>query len=324
MKTLAFALLLPALAGAAVWPESMGAWKRSAAEPAPLFDRALWDEFGLKEAETVTFQDGDKSFHAIGYRLGDPTGALAAFEYLRPANAPDSNLGALAAAPGDGLLLVHGNFLFDFRDYRPAAPELATLTHNLRNLDHSSLPSLSGYLPTDDLVPGSRRYILGPTSLERFLPSIPASTAAFSMGAEAQLGEFHTPKGNLRLAIFNYPTPQLAMQKIQDFQKVPGLLVKRSGPLVAVIPTPVDADAAERLLGKVTYEAQVTLDEHVPTRMDNPGNMMLSIFILTGVLLAFGTVAGLLFGGFRLLRRTLRHGEEPDQMITLHLENPRS
>ena len=61
------------------------------------------------------------------------------------------------------------------------------------------------------------------------------------MGAEAQLGVFHSPKGNLTLAIFNYPTNQIAMQKEGDFRKLGGV-VKRSGPLVAVILAPPDAD----------------------------------------------------------------------------------
>jgi hypothetical protein len=48
--------------------------------------------------------------------------------------------------------------------------------------------------------------------------------------------------------------------------------------------------------------------------------MLLSVFKLIGILLVFATLSGLLFGGFRVLMRTLRHGREPEAMITLHLE----
>jgi hypothetical protein len=139
------------------------------------------------------------------------------------------------------------------------------------------------------------------------------------MGAEAQAGTFRTKAGECRLAIFNYPTPQIAMQKAPEFEKLPGAMVKRAGPLVAVIVAPPDRDAAERLLAQVRYEAQVTLDERVPTHKDNPANLVYNAFLLAGILLAFCAVSGLTLGGFRVLVRRLHKGEEPDEMITLHL-----
>ena len=46
------------------------------------------------------------------------------------------------------------------------------------------------------------------------------------------------------------------MQKEGDFRGIPGgNIVKRSGPLVAVVLNPPDADAAERLLALVKYQA---------------------------------------------------------------------
>ncbi len=110
------------------------------------------------------------------------------------------------------------------------------------------------------------------------------------------------------------------MQKVQDFQKVPGVVAKRSGPLVAAVVAPADPDAAERLLGEVRYEAQITLAERMPTQKDNIGDLIINAFILIGILLAFSLVAGLTMGGFRVLRQILRKGPEPEAMITLHLE----
>ncbi len=57
------------------------------------------------------------------------------------------------------------------------------------------------------------------------------------------------------MAIFNYPTPQIAMQQVPDFEKLPGAMAKRSGPLVAVVLSPADPDFAERLLAQVRYQA---------------------------------------------------------------------
>ena len=169
-------------------------------------------------------------------------------------------------------------------------------------------------------MPDSERYIIGPASLRKFNPGIPPSVAAFHLGAEAQLGVFHSPKGDMVLTIFNYPTPQIAMQQAASLGKIPGAEVKRSGPLVAVILSPPDPDAAERLLAQVRYRAEVTRDEHVPTLRDNIGNLVVNAFVLTGLLLAFCVVSGLALGGFRAFLRRFRKGEDPEAMITLHLE----
>src|SRR4029077_14634320 len=96
----------------------------------------------------------------------------------------------------------------------------------------------------------------------------------------------------------SYPTPQIAMQKETDFRGIPGgNIVKRSGPLVAVVLTPPDPDAAERLLSQVKYQASVTLDQWVPSHKDNIGNLVINAFVLIGILLAFALVSGLGFGG---------------------------
>ena len=103
-------------------------------------------------------------------------------------------------------------------------------------VDTTALPALVTSLPTEGLVPNSERYITGPNSLQKFDPGVSPSVAAFHYGAEAQLGVFHSPKGDITMAIFNYPTPQIAMQKESDFRNLPGgPVVKRTGPLVAVV-----------------------------------------------------------------------------------------
>jgi hypothetical protein len=124
----------------------------------------------------------------------------------------------------------------------------------------------------------------------------------------------------MTLAIFNYPSPQIAIRKIADFQELPGAMAKRTGPLIAVVVSPPDPDQAERLLREIEYQAEITEDEYIPTRRDNLANLILNIFILIGILVGFSTLSGLLVGGFRALARYVRHGEEPEAMITLHLE----
>ena len=90
--------------------------------------------------------------------------------------------------------------------------------------------------------------------------------------------------------------------------------------MVAVVLSPPDPDAAERLLAQVRYEAQITLDERVLKPNDNPGIMLINIFVLTGILLVFCIIAGLFAGGFRAFWLHGRKGRDADPMILLHLE----
>ena len=320
MKFLLAALLAPSLCMGAIWPENIGAWKRSATLQASLSDRPLWDEYGLKESEAARYENEGESFTVTGYRLQDTTGAMSAFDWQRPANSKVSQLAPLAADTGDGLLVVHGNYLLSFNGHTPDAAELKTLFDGLRNVDTTVLPTLPENLPARDRVANSERYIIGPASLAKFAPAIPPSVAAFHYGAEAQLGVFHSPKGDMGMVIFNYPTPQIAMQKEAEFRGIPGgNVVKRTGPLVAVVLSPADPDAAERLLSQVKYQAVVTLDQWVPSHKDNIGNLVINAFILIGILLGFSLVSGLLLGGWRAFRRRGNRGEEGDVLTSLHL-----
>ena len=318
------AILLPGLACAAIFPENIGAYHRTTVSQPRLSDRPLWNEYGLKDSETAAFENGSDKFTATVYRLQDSTGALAAFDWQRPADARASNAAELAASTESGLLVVHGNYLFSFEHYQPSAPDLMPLFDSLRDVDTTPLPGLPGFMPADSVISNSERYVIGPAGLAKFDPGIPPSVAAFHLGAEAQIAAFSSTKGPMTLALFDYPTNQMAQQKDRDFQAISGAMVKRSGPLIAVVLSPADPDAAERLLAKVRYEAQVTLDERVPTARDNPGTMLINIFILTGILIVFCLVAGLFVGGFRVLILGRRRGAAADPMILLHLEKPSS
>lgn len=313
---------IPALACAAIWPAQIGTFRRASAQAVtPAADRALWDEYGFRDGETAQYEGDSQKFTATAWRFQDPTGALGAFEWMRPADSKPSALAKLACETPASTFLTHGNYLLRFDGYHPGAPFLTTFIEGLANVDNSALPTLVGYLPSQDLVPNSERYIEGPAALQKFDPGISPSTAAFHLSAEAQVGSFQTPSGEEKLAIFSYPTPNLARQQLDQFRQIPGAMVKRSGPLVAVILVPQNADAAERLLSLVRYQADITLDERVSTRRDNIGNLVINAFVLIGILLCFSLVGGLAFGSVRAFIRRGGRGEEADAMIVLHLHD---
>jgi hypothetical protein len=317
-----FALLLPVLVSAAILPDDFGPYHRASTSQPVLQDRPLWDEYGLKSVETGVYEGNGKSFTVTAYDLPDTTASLAAFDWLRSPKATPSKLAKLASETEDSLLLTHGNYLLSFKGYKPDQQEFAALADQLRNVDSTVLPLLPGYLPSDDLALNSERYVTGPVALARFDSGISPSVAGFHLGVEAQTGVFHSPKGDMTLAIFDYPTNQMAIQKIAEFEKIPGAMAKRNGPLIAVILSPADPDAAERLLSKVRYSATITQDQYVLGRRDNIGTLVINAFILIGILGAFCILSGLFVGGVRVWLRRGRGGEEADAMIVLHLDKP--
>lgn len=112
---------------------------------------------------------------------------------------------------------------------------------------------------------------------------------------------------------------EMARNRLPYFQQIPGAVVKRTGPLVALTLNAPNADTAERLLSKIRFQAEVTVPEHVPTLRDNPANLFWNIFILCSILAALCLVSGLFVGAFRLLVRRAGASGDGEAMISLHL-----
>ena len=302
----------------AIWPDQFAGHTRTASGAVQIGkDRPVWDEYGLEDAEQATYTLGAHKFTGTAWRLKDPTGALAVFQWQQPEGARPSNLAGHAVETADSVMLGYGNYVLRFDGYKPSAEEIHSLP--LARFDQSALPAFVSYLPKEQLVVQSERYVTGPASLEKFEPRIPPSTAAFHLGTEAQLARYQAAGGELELALFSYPTPDLARDRKTEFDRLPGALVKRTGPMLAVVFAPKDADAAERLLARINYQPTLTMNERVPTRKDNIGNLILTIFGLTGLLLVFAFVAGLAFGAFRVVGRKFGIAGAQEPMITLHL-----
>jgi len=293
----------------------------AAAAPPALTDKALWDEFGLQQSEQTGYATATgQRVGVVAYRFKDPTGALAAFEWQRPAGAKPSRLAPVAAETSDGALALYHNYLLQFTGPKPEPEDFQSFTSQLRNVHTGPLPILADHLPQTGRIANSDRYVVGPVGLERFLPGISPALAGFDLAAEAAVIDYRTKTGPVRLAVFSYPTPQIARLRLAEFQKLSGALARRAGPMVAVVVPPAAQAAAERLLSQVRYEGHITLSERVLTARDNPGEMLIAIFTLTGILLIPCVLGGLVVG---LLRWWVRRSGAQDPMILLHLGDRR-
>ena len=269
-------------------------------------DRALFDEFGLEATEQANYKSDSKHFTATAWRFRDSTGAMAFFQAHRPSGATPAPVSKLAAATSDGIDFRLWKLCFPVYRHRSSGGRFAAGLCPVAQIRKSPLPALMSFLPSAGLIPNSERYILGPVGLERFEPGIAPSVAAFHLGAEAQLGKYKSPKGPLSLAIFEYPTPNVARERLLEIQKIPGAMAKRAGPLVAVTIEPPDLDSAERLLAQVKYETNLTLSQKVPVNeVKGFARTLVNIFVFAGIILGMCLVAGVAFGGVRILARKM-------------------
>lgn len=317
------AMQAAAHAAAPIFPDQLGDYKKTAPQTLAVPDRALMDEYGLQATEAADYAGPDKKhFIATAWRFLNSTGAMAMFEARRPPKATPSKITKLAVATSDGVIFTYGNYLLQFTGSIPQQPVLEQLYDQLPLLDQSSLPLVLDALPSDGLIPNSERYIEGPVSLQRFDPGIPPSVAAFHFDAEAQLGQYQTPKGKMTLAVFSYPSASIAKQQYDEFAKVPGAVAKRAGPMIAVTVNPPDPDAAEKVLAQVKYASSVTLNQMPPVNARQVGGMIISIMMLAGIILFICVVAGIGFGVFRVMFRKLGWlTDESTSLTTLHLGN---
>ena len=321
-------LLLPALAFSAILPDTIGPLKRGDTLAAPAPDVKVWSEYGLQESETAPYTDpaSAKAFSITAYRFSDSTGAFAAWIGARPVNAHKFDVDGIGAETATEQYIAVGNLLLIFHGYKPNREELAHVFLTAPHYSNSPLPTLPGFMPAGAIA-NSERYILGPESLSRFASAIPPSTAAFHFISEAELAEYEAPgqkSGSKHpltttIVVFNFPGIEMAQKQYPQFQAIPGTVVKRTGPLVAIALHAVSPDEAERLLAQVKYQAEVTVAEPPPTLRNNPANLFLNIMILCGVLIVFCLVSGLVFGGLRHVWRRKGSGELGDEMISLHL-----
>lgn len=278
----------------------------------------VWQEYGLVEAEVGTYRGSGKPFTITAWRMKDATGALAAWQWQRPATATPLKRAELASNFPKGVVAASGNYLLQFDGYRPTASELEAFFADMPGNHSSALPVLPSYAPSS-VTQNSERYIVGDKSLQAFLPGWTTERAGLTPGVEAQVVQL----GNKTLAIFRYPTQHIARAKLEEFSQDTRLAVHRSGPLMAVLfasdgstPSP---EAARSAFQSVEFRATVVENEANPAKfVKNAADMLLNIFVLAGVLLLICLGAGIVVGLIRYFSSS-KKGELSGSMQRLNL-----
>ena len=299
---LTLALVSGPSVGAELLHEALGPFERLAPRQFEPADLPVLQEFGLEEAEEAEYRDPEgRSVLFRALQFYDDTGAVAAYAWIRPSDGVPVERGERAVEKGDLTVIQFANYVVTLRGDPPDEEDVELALAYLPRPKPTADPPVLQYIPDDALVPGTGRLILGPVSLERLAPEITPSVVGFHFSPEGYYGKFSTDAGEIPMIVWSYPSNPIARGQVESFQQVDGWLAKQDGPLIAVAFGPQAPDAAQLLLARVRYRAEVTQHVEDPKRHDNLGNVILDTFILCGLLAALMILGGVLVAGTRRL-----------------------
>jgi len=223
---------------------------------------------------------------------------------------------------------------------------LRELAGDLPRLNGSSgnLPGFIQYMPRRNYIANTQKYVMGPAALAALSAPVPAELVDFDASSEVSLGRYSTDSGEATLMLISYPTPQLAAahyQRIAAAHSAQGqekpqegvstttcvgeVCLKRTGTIIAIASGPASTSDAKSLLGSVNWEANVTWN--TPTEDAQVKDLYVlirNILVLCALLAGLAIVAGVAFGGVRILMKKYFPDmvfDRPEQMefISLHL-----
>ncbi|MGH9702290.1 MAG: DUF6599 family protein, partial [Candidatus Acidiferrales bacterium] len=174
--------------GAASQPVTSGGVEQFGGKAAPVLR-----EYGINAAQQISYSRDNSSLQVTVYRANDATGAYGAYSYLRTPEMSRADFTAHSSLSRDRALILTGNLILDVSgsDLRGLHPGLRALVAQVQSqAGPDAYPSLYKYLPTDAVIHGSDRYVLGPIVLSEFFPFATDDWIGFSKGAEIELARY--------------------------------------------------------------------------------------------------------------------------------------
>src|SRR6266536_455607 len=348
-------LTAQAPAPAPLLPQQFAGWQlkdtvTKSADPAAADETnaPVLKEYGFRRLEKAAYtRDDGRKLEIKAAAFDDASGAYGAFTYYKSPAMLNEKIGGQASSLNARVLCYQGNILvdavFDKLSVMSAAEvrELAGLLPqpppHARNL-----PPLPTYPPRQAYEKNTAKYIMGPVTLDRVGSPLPSAMVDFKSGAEFVIGKYAANAGDSTLMLISYPTPQLAIDKLRQIDAahqvnsrpqagvatildIGPFFDKRTGPIIAIAAGPLSQAEARSLLSSISYEADVTWNENTYAgKKNNLANLLFNVIVLCGIVAGLSLVAGLAFGGLRILLKRLfphRVFDRPEDMeiISLHL-----
>jgi len=337
-----------------VLPREFGGWQlqgslqtskdAATADPA---NPAILNEYGFTDVSSGDYRREDgRKLTLRAARFADASGAYGAFTFYKQPEMLNEKIGDQGSSLNNRILFYRGNVLvqalFDKLSVMSAA-ELRELAADipLPQGGARNLPPLPTYLPKQDYVKNTAKYIMGPMTLDKIGSPLSSQLIDFAAGAEVVEGTYRGSSGEATLLLISYPTPQIAAEHLKRIEaahqstgpqaagqpavvEMGAFARKRSGPIVAVAAGPISESEASTLLASVHYDADVTWNENTFfDKKNNVANLLWNVVVLCGVLMGITIAAGFAFGGVRMALQKLlpqRTRTAEDDFIALHID----
>ena len=357
---LAFLAFIPSLAYSAtpaasptpaILPQQFGGWQLQAAahtstDPAAAdaANAAVLEEYRFSDLAVATYtRDDGRTLKIRAARFTDASGAFGAYTFYLQPNMAKAQIGDQGAALGDRVLFYRGHVLIDAQFSEETAMSGAELRELAGALpkpggNNANLPTFIEFMPQAGRELNTTKYVMGPAALNAVGAPIPTDLVDFGASAELALRRYTTSSGEATLMLISYPTPQLAadhLRRIDAAHQVRApqsgesaiggsgeFFDKRTGPIVAIASGVSESDA-KSLLGMVNYEASVTWNTPSESgEVRDLYKLILNIVVLCGILAGLAIVAGVAFGGIRILVKRMypdRVFDRPEQIEFISL-----
>ncbi len=336
----------------ALLPQRFGGWEmqgspQTSTDPAAAdpTNAAVLKEYRFSDVASSTYtRDDGRTLKIRAARFADASGAFGAYTfYLQPGMAKEQ-IGDQAASVGNRVLFYRGHVLVDAQFSQESAMSVAQLKELAAALPRPSgnsgnLPTFIEFMPHRGYAANTQKYLMGPAALAAQAPPVSADLVDFNASSEVSMARYNTSSGDATLMLISYPTPQLAAEHLRrieaahhvappqagvsSVESTGSFFDKRTGPIIAIATGPVSDSDAKSLLGMVNWEASVTWNQATDNQQARDLYMLiLNILILCGILAGLGVVAGVAFGGIRILMKRWypdKIFDRPEQMEFISL-----
>jgi hypothetical protein len=311
-----------------ILPSQVAGWTQNAAvapaQPLPSGSPIL-AEYGWKSTEAASYGDGAQGIGVVLFDMQDPSGAYGLYSYLRTPDMARANFTDHSSISSERALVLAGNLVLDIRGKALAksGPQLKALIAAIEpKARDGALPMLGQYLPQKNMVQITDRYILGPQTLNELFPGGLGDSLGFQSHAEAELAHYRLAGHDAILLVVDFPTDQIAARQLANLQKYfhvnaanpadgsPMVFAKRSATLLAIVSGASSEAEANTLLNQIELETDRSWNE--PTfefKEPSIGMMIVGSIVGAGTICMFALIAGISFGGLRLVVKRVMPGK---------------
>ena len=259
--------------------------------------------YGLKGATVQEWTVGTGKVRAALFEMANSGAAYGFYALQRSSGAGDPTptlIGADSFRRSNQLYFWQSNYTVRIDGPPGPQTELAmVLSRNI--LGRSQKPPVASYLPATHIVDGTARYLIDAAGIPA-AAGVDSSQLGFDSSAEAATADYRIGGTRAHLLLVLYPTQHIAKKYTDALPGGSAAFRKRAGPLFALVYGTHDEVSAAAILDGVNHEFRVTWDEERPGL--GLGPIIVTVATFVGMVLAFTTIIGLGYGGFRIFRKS--------------------